>query len=90
MAEHAVDARGLIRTFDDGTGIRGVDVWVAAGEIHALVGLNGAGKSTLMRLLLGMLRRPPARSRSPAQALEPHVDWAQVGHLVDYPLAYGN
>ncbi|MEU4293149.1 ATP-binding cassette domain-containing protein [Kribbella sp. NPDC026596] len=45
-----------MRTFDDGTGVRGVDIRVAPGEIHALVGLNGAGKSTLMRLLLGMLK----------------------------------
>src|SRR5689334_14310879 len=87
VADSMVDARGLIRTFDDGTGVRGVDISVARAEIHALVGLNGAGKSTLMRLLLGMLR-PTAGTitiggRSPAD-----TDWATVGHLVDYPLAY--
>ncbi|TCC08521.1 ABC transporter ATP-binding protein [Kribbella soli] len=87
MAEHAVDARGLVRTFDDGTGIRGVDIWVAPGEIHALVGLNGAGKSTLMRLLLGMLTPADGTVTIAGQALK-HVDWAAVGHLVDYPLAY--
>ena len=87
MAEHAVDARGLVRTFDDGTGIRGVDIWVAPGEIHALVGLNGAGKSTLMRLLLGMLTPAAGTVTIAGQALK-HVDWAAVGHLVDYPLAY--
>ena len=87
MAEHAVDARGLVRTFDDGTGIQGVDIWVAPGEIHALVGLNGAGKSTLMRLLLGMLTPAAGTVTIAGQALK-HVDWAAVGHLVDYPLAY--
>ncbi len=87
MAEHAVDARGLVRTFDDGTGVRGVDIWVAPGEIHALVGLNGAGKSTLMRLLLGMLTPADGTVTIAGQALK-HVDWAAVGHLVDYPLAY--
>lgn len=87
MAEHAVDARGLVRTFDDGTGIRGVDIWGAPGEIHALVGLNGAGKSTLMRLLLGMLTPTAGTITIAGQALK-HVDWATVGHLVDYPLAY--
>lgn len=87
MAEHAVDARGLVRRFDDGTGIRGVDLWVAPGEIHALVGLNGAGKSTLMRLLLGMLTPADGTVTIAGQALK-HVDWATVGHLVDYPLAY--
>lgn len=81
---------GLTRTFSSGVGVTGVELAVAAGEIHALVGLNGAGKTTLMRLLLGMLH-PDSGSveidgvdiaRLPLDA------WAGVGHLVEYPLAY--
>jgi ABC-2 type transport system ATP-binding protein len=87
VAEHAVEARDLIRTFDDGTGIRGVDICVAPGEIHALVGLNGAGKSTLMRLLLGMLEPASGTVTIAGQGLD-RTDWSQVGHLVEYPLAY--
>ncbi|TDD13444.1 ATP-binding cassette domain-containing protein [Kribbella turkmenica] len=87
MAEHAVEARGLIRTFDDGTGIRGVDLAVTPGEVHALVGLNGAGKSTLMRLVLGMLA-PTAGTVTIAGRGFEQTDWSRVGHLVEYPLAY--
>ncbi len=87
MPESAIEARGLIRTFDDGTGIRGVDVSVAAGEVHALVGLNGAGKSTLLRLLLGMLRPATGTVTIAGRQLD-RADWTQVGHLVEYPLAY--
>ncbi|MEV0787869.1 ATP-binding cassette domain-containing protein [Kribbella sp. NPDC050459] len=83
----AVAAHDLMRTFDDGTGIRGVDINVAPGEIHALVGLNGAGKSTLMRLLLGMLK-PDRGAVTIAGRNLGQADWTAVGHLVDYPLAY--
>ncbi|MGW5192795.1 ABC transporter ATP-binding protein [Kribbella sp. NPDC004138] len=83
----AVAAHGLVRTFDDGTGVRGVDIRVAPGEIHALVGLNGAGKSTLMRLLLGMLKPDRGAVTIGGRDLG-RADWTEVGHLVDYPLAY--
>lgn len=87
MAEYAVEARELVRTFDDGTGVRGVDIWVEPGEIHALVGLNGVGKTTLMRLLLGMLKPATGTITIAGRDLN-HADWTAVGHLVDYPLAY--
>jgi len=52
----AVRAAGLTRVFDTVAAVDGLDLAVAAGQVHALVGLNGAGKSTLIRLLVGLLK----------------------------------
>ena len=85
-----IEVRGIAREFRGGAGIHGVDLVVAPGEVHAIVGLNGAGKTTLMRLLLGMLR--PDRGEVRIDGVEVQTaraaTWRHVGHLVDHPLAY--
>lgn len=47
--------RGIRKAFGGTMALRGVDLEIAEGEIHGLVGENGAGKSTLMRILSGAL-----------------------------------
>jgi ABC-2 type transport system ATP-binding protein len=88
--ELRAELRGVRRRFRGGAGVHGVDLTVAAGEIHALVGLNGAGKTTLMRLMLGMLR-PQAGDilidGTPLTGLRAEA-WSGVGHLVEQALAY--
>ncbi len=44
---------GLEASVEDKQILRGVDLAVEPGKVHALMGPNGAGKSTLGNVLLG-------------------------------------
>ncbi len=50
-----LDVRGLAKRFGGVVATDGVDLAVAAGEVHALIGPNGAGKTTLVAQLAGQL-----------------------------------
>ncbi len=86
---HALECRALVKRYGDLTALDHLDLDVAAGEVHALVGFNGAGKTTLMRVALGMTRADSGRVTILGRDIaHGDADWSRVGHLVDAPFGY--
>ena len=72
-----LETRGLTKIFGSLRACDGIDLAIAPGEIHALLGENGAGKSTLVKMLFGVLdpsagdilwKGKPVRIGSPGEA----------------------
>jgi ABC-2 type transport system ATP-binding protein len=51
-----IEIRNLRKSFPPLEVLRGLDLTVSAGSIHAFLGRNGAGKTTLIKILLGINR----------------------------------
>ncbi|MEC3979498.1 ATP-binding cassette domain-containing protein [Amycolatopsis sp. H20-H5] len=57
MAKTMIEAVGVTKSFGSVTALQGIDLSVAEGSIHGLLGHNGAGKTTLVHILSTLL--PP-------------------------------
>ena len=65
-----LEMRGIRKTFPGVIALDGVDLTLAAGDVHMLLGENGAGKSTLMKILSGAYRRDAGDIRLDGRPVE--------------------
>jgi ABC-2 type transport system ATP-binding protein len=60
---NAIEVSALHKSFGKTVALDGLDLTVAAGEVHGFLGPNGAGKTTTIRVLLGLLRADGGTAR---------------------------
>jgi branched-chain amino acid transport system ATP-binding protein len=61
LSDLILETRGLAKEFRGFTAVRGVDLKIRRGTIHALIGPNGAGKTTVFNLLTKFLEPSAGR-----------------------------
>jgi len=61
LGDFILETAGLTKEFAGFTAVRGVDLRVRRGTIHALIGPNGAGKTTVFNLLTKFLEPTAGR-----------------------------
>lgn len=88
-ARTALELRSLSKRYGKRYVLRGVNLTVTAGSVHALVGVNGAGKTTLLRLATGLAYPSSGTVRLFGQdpTRTPHVKRA-LGAVIEAPAAF--
>jgi len=59
----AIEAAGLVKSYEHVEAVRGIDLTVATGELFGFLGPNGAGKSTTIKMLCTLLRPTAGTAR---------------------------
>lgn len=87
---YLLSARSIVKSFGATSVLKGVDLSLARGEVHALLGGNGAGKSTLIKIISGQHERDGGalefNGDAPKGSVAAHVDAGEIA-VVNQELA---
>ena len=96
QSEYAVEMLGITKRFGTVLANDSIDLRIAAGSIHGVVGENGAGKSTLMSILYGFyqadegeirLQGKPVHIRNSTEAIALGVGMVHQHFMLVEPLS---
>jgi methyl-galactoside transport system ATP-binding protein/inositol transport system ATP-binding protein len=71
-SEYLLEMKNIVKTFPGVKALKGVNLQVRPGEIHALMGENGAGKSTLMKCIAGIYKPTSGEIYFDGALMEPY------------------
>jgi ABC-type lipoprotein export system ATPase subunit len=77
---HAIQARGLVKTFQNGSAraLDGIDFDAGTGDMTAIVGPSGSGKSTLLYALSGLIALDRGQVTINGEAPRTPTDWTRL------------
>ena len=79
VSSYRLEARHVSKTFGSTRVLDDVELLVAPGEIHALIGQNGSGKSTVVKILTGYHAPDAGMSLAlDGQQIELPVQWEAI------------
>jgi ABC-2 type transport system ATP-binding protein len=78
----ALRAQAVWRSFEEVQALRGVDLELHSGTVHALIGPNGAGKTTFLRLCTGLVA--PERGQLEVLGLDAGSDSIEVRRHIGF------
>src|ERR1700759_1456434 len=84
--QYLLTARSIVKSFGPTSVLKGFDLSIAAGEVHAFLGGNGAGKSTLIKIISGQFERDGGTLEFDGQAIGASVG----GHVAAGTIAVVN
>ena len=83
MNETTIELRGIKKSYEEKSVLKGLDLTVQKGSVLGLLGTNGAGKTTLIKCALGLIRPQSGEARllgDPAWTLSPEAK-SRIGYV---------